>query len=74
MTRTVAIAALLAGAALSAAPAAHADPLPDPLVPQMCHYWTDYPFCTPEVPNPLHDAIQPKCFYWTDYPFCVPPQ
>ena len=70
MKRPLAIAALLAGAALIAAPAAQADPLGDPLVPQMCHYWTDHPLCTPEVSNP----VKPRCFYWTDYPTCIPPQ
>ncbi len=73
MTRPLAIAALVAGAFL--APAAQADPLPDPLVPQTCHYWTDHGFCTPEVGNPLPTLqIQQKCFYWTDYPFCIPPR
>ncbi|MDQ1710668.1 MAG: hypothetical protein QOE45_118 [Frankiaceae bacterium] len=64
MTRPLAIAALLAGAFFAGAPA-HADPI----VPQTCHYWTDYGFCTPAVNNP----VKPRCFYWTDYPFCVPP-
>ena len=68
--RPLAVAALLAGAAMTAAPAAQADPL----VPQTCHYWTDYGFCTPEVANPLDHVLQPRCFYWTDYPTCIPPQ
>ena len=70
MTRPLAIAALVAGAFL--APAAQADPL----VPQTCHPWTDYSFCTPEVPNPLdnvHVQVPQKCFHWTDNPICIPP-
>jgi hypothetical protein len=73
MTRPLAIAALLAGSFLAAAPAAQADPI----VPRMCHYWTDYPLCTPEVANPLdnvHIQIERRCFYWTDYPTCIPPR
>lgn len=68
MPRTLALAAL---ALAALAPAAQADPL----VPETCHYWTDYGFCTPEVENPL-DHVRPIdgiCFYPTDYPLCVPP-
>ncbi len=65
MTRTLAIVALLAGSFVAAASPAQADPIPE----RQCFYWTDYPFCTPEVGNP----VPQKCFYWTDYPTCIPP-
>ncbi|HEX8002440.1 MAG TPA: hypothetical protein VF519_07065 [Mycobacteriales bacterium] len=73
MTRPLALAALAAAAFVPVLPAAQADPL----VPETCHYWTDYGFCTPEVANPLDKIdlhVQQHCFYWTDYPFCIPPR